>query len=131
MALAPDVRAEIIKYPDLSDVQVYQKMLAAFKGQSGISLTAIRQVRSESERVQNIEVAQTEASQNLNQHNQIIIDLQTQLLSIFNNPALTMKEKMEASKELRAWTKMGIDSAGSALTNGGTTFVFSSEWDVG
>ncbi len=128
MVLTPEVITEINKHTDLTDVQVYQKLLPDFG--RNITLTAIRKVRSDSERVQNIEVAQTASSQNLDKHNQLILDLQNELLKIFENPSLSMREKMEASKELRAWTKMGIDSAGSTLTNGGTTFVFSSEWDV-
>lgn len=129
MSVSPEVKQEIIKLPELSPIEVVRKLAPKFDGK--VTLTMVRQVRQESERTTNIEVAQTEASKNLDKHNTLTIEMQDTLTALFNNAGASTKEKMEISKELRAWTKMGIESAGSTAANGGTIFVIAEEWDIG
>jgi len=50
------------------------------------------------------------------------------LLMAFNNEALPLKERIEAAKELRQWTRMGIDLSGIHDEETDTLFVIDPSW---
>lgn len=95
-----------------------------------VPLTVIRHVLMNDQRRADLNKARDKAASSLDQKLDRIEDVGRQLEELFIDETLPMKERLEAVKELRQWTKLGIDSSGIHDKETGMTFVISSEWDV-
>lgn len=126
--LSENLKIEVLKRNDLTPIQVRNELKPMFG--PVVSLGLIKQIREGTERSVNIEKAKTEASRNLDSNNELTTKVQGALETEFFSEALTLREKLEVSKELRAWTKLGIDQAGILDKDGDVLFLIS-EWSTG
>ena len=60
---------------------------------------------------------------------EVMENVGTKLLAAFNDEVLPLKDRIEAAKELRQWTRMGIDLSGIHDEETDTLFVIDGSWD--
>lgn len=74
--------------------------------------TVIAKVRGNIQRRTDITKAKDRAAQGLDDKIELVEQVSGDLLTWFNNETLDPKTRLEAIKELRQWTKLGIDVSG-------------------
>lgn len=126
MPLDPDVKQAIELHPS-DDVAVVSRDLTKRLGKH-IPVTLVVKVRGSVERAQNVNRAKTAASGTLGEKVDRIEKASVVLEDIFHDNALPLKDRIEASKELRQWTKLGMDAAGIEDDETETLFVVEGEW---
>lgn len=91
--------------------------------------TVITKIRGGNQRVENVSRARTAVSDTLDDKVQVMEQVSGDLLDVFNNQSLPMKERIEAAKELRQWVGMVVKMAGIADEESNTLFVVDGAWD--
>ena len=120
------IRAEIIKHPG-TDAAHIAKDLTQKLGKF-VPASAVAQVLATSVRSSNVGKAKGKASETLDQKLGVMEHVSLNLLGVFNDPLIPLKDRIEAAKELRQWTKLGIDMSGIHDAESDTLFVIDAEW---
>lgn len=124
--MTEDVRTAIIKHPS-TDATEIAKDLTRKLGKF-IPANTVAQVLATSTRSRNVGQAKGKASETLDQKLHTMEHVSAQLLHTFNDRTVPLKDRIEAAKELRQWTKLGIDMSGIHDAESDTLFVIDGEW---
>jgi len=124
--LDPNVRQAIELHPS-DDISVVSREVSKQLGQH-VPVTLVVKVRGSMQRAANVTRAKTEASSTLDAKLGRIEKASTVLEGVFLDDKLPFKDRIEASKELRQWTKLGMDAAGIADPDAETLFVVEGDW---
>jgi hypothetical protein len=92
--------------------------------------TVIAKVRATPERRKAIQEAKDVAASRLGEQMSLIDTIGEDLLSWFANESLDAKTRLEAVKELRQWTKLGIDVSGIHDEEEDAVWVIQSDWSM-
>lgn len=122
----PNIVQLIEEHPD----KEFKDLAKMVRKQFGVMLpqSAVLQVRGHEERVQRINDAKDRASESLDDKLTLMDEVAAELLEIFRDDTVPMKERIAAAKELRSWTGMSIDTSGINDDEGQAVFVLSGEW---
>jgi len=121
-----EVRAAIIKHSS-TDASEISKDLSKQFGKF-VPPSSIVQVLATTQRAQNVGRAKGKASETLDSKISTMEHVSARLLGAFNDSTLPLKDRIEAAKELRQWTKLGIDISGIHDEESDTLFVIDPEW---
>jgi hypothetical protein len=121
-----EIRAAIIKHPS-NDASLISKELTEKFGKF-VPSAVVAQVLATSQRAQNVGRARGKASETLDGKIATMEHVAAKLLGAFDDPTLPLKDRIEAAKELRQWTKLGIDISGIHDEESDTLFVIDPEW---
>ena len=121
-----EIRAAIIKHPS-NDASLISKELTEKFGKF-VPSAVVAQVLATSQRAQNVGRARGKASETLDSKIATMEHVAAKLLGAFDDPTLPLKDRIEAAKELRQWTKLGIDISGIHDEESDTLFVIDPEW---
>jgi hypothetical protein len=124
--MTDEIRAEIIKHPSTNASEIARELSQRFG--KFVPANAVAQVMATSTRSKNVGQAKGKASETLDQKLHTMEHVSAQLLSTFNDRTVPLKDRIEAAKELRQWTKLGIDMSGIHDAESDTLFVIDAEW---
>lgn len=93
-----------------------------------VPATLVMQVRGSLKTAQNVALAREQASETLSGKLAVADEVASTLLEAFRDEARPFKERIEASKELRQYLKLSIDSAGIYDEHTQTTFIIGGDW---
>lgn len=93
-----------------------------------VPTSEVIRVLSSIERNQKVGQVKGKAVDTLDDKFRIMENVSGKLLASFNNDTLPLKDRIEAAKELRQWTKLGIDMSGIHDEESDTLFVIDSDW---
>lgn len=128
MKLDDTVKAAIVQHPS-SDHRKVSKELTAQFGRF-IPPSLIRTTRMSAKRASDIQNAKDTAAGGLSKKMQLMDSVSGDLLEMFTDTALDDKTRLDAVKELRQWTKLGIDTAGIHDDTDDVMFLVPASWDV-
>ena len=126
MQLDPEIRQAIELHPS-DDIAVVSRDVSRQLNKH-IPVTLVVKVRGSMQRAANVTRAKTEASGTLDVKLGRIEKASTILENLFLDKTLPLNQRIEASKELRQWTKLGMDAAGIADPDTETLFVVEGDW---
>lgn len=129
MSMDDQIRQAIILHPETSPSKVAKDLSVQF--QQYIPTSVVMKVRGSLKQAENVLRAQEEASEKLADKLAIADEVTASLLDIFRDELRSTKERIEASKELRQYLKLSIDSAGIYDDATNTTFVIGADWGTG
>lgn len=95
-----------------------------------VPVGVVIQVRGSLARAVNVNRAREAASERLSENLDIMEHAKSTLLGIFDDPSIPLKDRLEASKELRQWTKMQNDAAGIEDSETNTLFAIEGDWNM-
>ncbi len=121
-----DVRQAVLNHSS-TDVAVISQELTKQLGKF-VSVGTVVQILSTANRGANVGKAKGKASETLDQKLTTMEHVSSKLLQTFNDPIVPLKDRIEAAKELRQWTKLGIDMSGIHDAESDTLFVIDAEW---
>lgn len=121
-----EIRAAIIKHPS-SDATLISKELSQ-QFNKFVPATVIAGVLASRQRADNLGRAKGKASETLDSKIATMEHVASKLLGAFDDPTLPLKDRIEAAKELRQWTKLGIDISGIHDEESDTLFVIDPAW---
>jgi hypothetical protein len=124
--MTEDIRAEIVRHPS-DDATVIAKDLSQ-RFNKFIPPATVAQILATSHRTRNVGIAKGKASETLDSKLMTMEHVSSKLLATFNDPTVPLKDRIEAAKELRQWTKLGIDMSGIHDAESDTLFVIDAEW---
>lgn len=128
MKLSPEVKEAIVLH-EAQDPRVVARELSTRLGEF-IPARVVAKVRGSLAQAANVNRAREAASSTLSDKVAVIDDVAATLLETFNDVTLPMKERIEASKELRQYLKLGMDAAGIHDANSETLFVIDPQWSA-
>lgn len=128
MKLDPQVKEAILEATTNDPRQLALELSERFG--KPIPLQAIMTVRGSLRRAQNVAAAKERASDSLDENLRIMATAKKTLFTIFKDENLPLKDRIEASKELRQWTTMETNAAGIEDKETETVFVIGSEWSM-
>lgn len=128
MKLSPEIQEAILTAPAGDPRELALKLSERF-GQR-IPVQAIVTVRGSLKRAQNVAAARERASEALGDNLSIMAHAKGTLFDIFSDATLPLKDRIEASKELRQWTSMETAAAGIEDKETDTVFVIGADWDM-
>lgn len=126
--ISPEVKEAILEAPPGDPREIALTLSKRF-GKT-IPITAVVQVRGSLQRAKNISEAKEKASEKLSDNLEIMGMAKEKLIELFNDDALSVKNRMEVSKELRHWTSMETEAAGLEDKETDTVFVIGDAWAV-
>lgn len=94
-----------------------------------VPVTLVVKVRGSLQRAADVTKAKESAATTLDAKVGRIEVASSVLEQIFLDEGLALKDRIEASKELRQWTKLGMDAAGMADEDAGVMWVIEGAWD--
>lgn len=121
-----EIRAAIIKHPS-TDVSVISKEVSQQFGKF-VPASTVSNILATRRRADNVGQARGKASETLDSKISTMEHVSAKLLGAFDDPTLPLKDRIEAAKELRQWTKLGIDISGIHDEESDTLFVIDPEW---
>ena len=124
--MTDDIRAEIIKHPSTDAAYIAKDLTTRFG--KFIPASTVAQVLATSTRSTNVGKARGKASETLDHKLLTMEHVSSRLLETFNDSTVALKDRIEAAKELRQWTKLGIDMSGIHDAESDTLFVIDAEW---
>jgi hypothetical protein len=124
--LDAEIKQAIMLHPS-SDVAVISKELTQRLGRH-VPVGLIVKLRGNLARAQTISQAKDIAADTLDTKVDRIEKASTVLEKLFHDEKLPLKDRIEASKELRQWTKLGMDAAGIHDSETDVTFVVEPDW---
>lgn len=95
-----------------------------------VPFNTIIRVRGSIKRAVQVNAAREKASDQLEGNLELMEHAKGKLLKIFDDETIPLKDRIEASKELRQWTKMQNDAAGIEDAETDTLFAIEGEWDM-
>ena len=130
MSVDPEIVTEIVNFPSDDLTELRQHLTAQFG--RVLSVGMIKKIREQSvgaqRRRENISRARERASEGLENKMELMASVASDLHHLFRNEALPLKDRIEAAKELRQWTKLTIDTAGIHDEKDDVLFVIGSAW---
>lgn len=126
MPIDPQVRDAILAH-DSDDVALVAKEVTKQLNRF-VPPTLVMRVRGSLQHAANVNRAKEAASVTLADKVGVIDDVAANLLGIFRDETRPLKDRIEASKELRQYLKLGMEAAGIHDTSTDTLFVFGEEW---
>lgn len=127
MNVAPEILSAIQRHPS-EDVVTVARDVGRELGRT-IPVTLVVKVRGSVQRAQDVSRAKEAAATTLDTKIGRIEKASDVLEKLFMDDGLPLKDRIEASKELRQWTKLGMDAAGIADEETDTLFVIEGQWD--
>jgi len=124
--LDPEVHQAIVAHPS-DNVALVSRELTQLLGRH-VPVTLVVKVRGSVQRVADVNRAKASAAITLDEKVGRIDKASVVLEEIFMDDTLPLKDRIEASKELRQWTRLGMDAAGIADTESETLFVVEGDW---
>lgn len=128
MKLDPQIKQAILEAPAGDPRQLALELSERFG--KPVPVQAIVSVRGSIKRAQNVAKAREKASNALEANLDIMADAKNTLYAIFKDDNLPLKDRIEASKELRQWTNMETTAAGIEDKETETLFVVEGEWSM-
>ena len=128
MQLTEDIKKAIVEHPSEDAMEVARDIGGRFKRH--VPVGAVLRVKGSLKRSANVNRAKELASATLDDKIALMERVGASLVEMFEDEALPVKERMEASKELRQWTKLAVDSAGIHDAESDTLFVIEQAWNV-
>ena len=128
MKLDPEIRQAIELHPADDVVQVARDVSAQVGRH--VPVTLVVKVRGNIQRAGMVSQARDSAAGSLGEKVDRIESASVVLEKLFHDEALPLKDRIEASKELRQWTKLGMDAAGIHDKESDTIFVVEGTWDM-
>lgn len=127
LQLSPEIEDAIREAGDDMDPRALARDLSNRFGKV-VPVQAIVQVKGSLARARNVSQAREKASNQLDRNNEITEEIKNVLLSLFRDETLTVKNRMEVSKELRQWLDIQNTMAGIEDKDTNTVFVVGAEW---
>lgn len=127
LQLSPEIEDAIREAGDDMDPRALAHDLSNRFGKV-VPVQAIVQVKGSLSRARNVSQAREKASNQLDRNNEITEEVKNVLLSLFRDETLTVKNRMEVSKELRQWLDVQNTMAGIEDKDTNTVFVVGAEW---
>ena len=93
-----------------------------------VPVTEVVRVLNASKRQQRMGQLKGKVAETLDDKFKVMESVSYKLLAAFNDDTIALKERIEAAKELRQWTRMGIDLSGIHDEESDTLFVIDAEW---
>jgi hypothetical protein len=128
MQLPDEIMEAIVKHPSEDVVLVARELTQQYKRH--IPVSVVVRIRGSLQRAANVSRAKEKASNTLEGKVAIMESVSDDLLNIFKDTSLPLRDRIEASKELRQWTKLSVDTAGIHDAETDTLFVIERDWDV-
>lgn len=128
MKVDPEVRQAIELHPGDDVVQIARDVSAQIGRR--VSVQLVVRIRGNLQRNAAVSQARDTAAGSLGEKVDRIESASEVLEKLFHDEHLPLKERIEASKELRQWTKLGMDAAGIHDKESDTLFVVEGEWDM-
>jgi len=126
--LDPELKQAIEAHPS-EDIAKVSKDVGRQLGRH-VPIGLIVKVRGSIQRSASVNRARETAAGNLDEKMGRIEYTSTTLEDIFNDESLSLKDRLEASKELRQWTKLGLDAAGIHDAESETLWVVEGDWGM-
>jgi hypothetical protein len=123
----PELRQAIELHPS-NDVARIAQDLSNKLGRN-VPVSTVVRIRGTLKRSTDVNKAREQAAGSLGEKVDRIEAASTVLEKIFHDSALPLKDRIEASKELRQWTKLGMDAAGIQDAESDTIFVVEGDWN--
>lgn len=127
MEIDPELQQAIIRHPSQDAVLVAKDVGRQLNRQ--VHVGAVVRIRGSMQRSMDVTKARENAATTLDAKVDRIESASGVLEKLFHDEALPLKDRIEASKELRQWTKLGMDAAGIQDTESDTLFVVEGSWD--
>jgi hypothetical protein len=124
--LDPEIKQAIELHPSDNVAQVSRDLTRQLG--KHVPVTLVVKVRGSIQRAADVNRAKSTAATTLDEKVGRIDKASVVLEEIFMDDTLPLKERIEASKELRQWTKLGMDAAGIADSDSETLFVVEGDW---
>lgn len=125
-ATDPEIVQAIQNHPSDDLAQVSRDLTKRLKRH--VPITAVAKVKGTMKRTHDVNQARESAAGTLATKVSRIEDASQTLEALFFDEALPLKDRIEASKELRQWTKLGMDAAGIHDAETETLFVIEGDW---
>ena len=125
----PAVAQAIREFPSGDVTEIGRALLERFGDvvPSGV----IMQVRGSLNKSPDLDKARQKAGAVFSDKVGVIEQMGTRLQEMFNDESLPHKQRMEVSKELRAWLRLGLDAAVGEVGSGADiTLIIDSRWDM-
>lgn len=126
MAIDPQIREAILAH-ESEDVALVAREVTRATGKF-VPPTLVMRVRGSLQQAANVNKAREAASITLSDKVGVLDDVANALLSIFQDETRPLKDRIEASKELRQYLKLSMEAAGIHDKGTDTLFVFGEEW---
>lgn len=127
MKVDQELQQAILRHPS-DDIVKVAKDVGAQLGRT-VPVTMVVKLRGTMQRAADVSRAKEAAATTLDVKVGRIEAASTVLETMFLDEGLSLKDRIEASKELRQWTKLGMDAAGMADEATDTLFVIEGAWD--
>ena len=127
MKVDQELQQAIMRHPS-DDIAKVAKDVGAQLGRT-IPITMVVKIRGSVQRAADVNKAKEAAATTLDAKVGRIEVASDVLEKIFLDEGLSLKDRIEASKELRQWTRLGMDAAGMADEGTDTLWVVEGEWD--
>jgi len=124
----PELQQAIMRHPS-DDLAKVAKDVGAQLGRV-VPITMVVKIKGSVQRAADVNRAKEVAAGTLDTKIGRIEVASDVLERIFLDEGLTLKDRIEASKELRQWTRLGMDAAGMADESTDTLWVVGGEWDT-
>lgn len=128
MTLDPTVKRAIVQHPSSDERRVSRELTSEFG--KFIPPSLVRQARMSAKRASDIQNAKDTAASGLSDKLQLMDNVSGRLLEMFTDDLLDDKTRIDAVKELRQWTKLGIDTAGIHDDEDDVLFLVPASWDT-
>lgn len=126
--LDPELKQAVQNHPSDDIVKVSKDVSRQLDRH--VPVTLIAKIRGSLQRNVDVNQAREVAAGSLQQKLGRIEGASESLEGIFHDESLPLKDRIEASKELRQWTKLGMDAAGIHDAESETLWVVEGEWDM-
>lgn len=127
MNVDPELKQAIMQHPSDDVVKVARDVSHQLRRQVHVGLVV--KIRGTMQRSIDVNRARENAAGTLDAKVERIESASGVLEKLFHDEALPLKDRIEASKELRQWTKLGMDAAGIADADNDMLFVVEGSWD--
>lgn len=121
-----DIVAAIKAHPSRDATEIAKDVSKKFD--KFIPTAQVAKILADAERASNVGRVKGKASETLDSKLDVMEHVGGKLLAHFNDEKLPLKDRIEAAKELRQWTKMNLDLSGIHDEDSDTVFVIDSEW---
>lgn len=126
--LPAEIHQAIIEHPSNMPLVIARELTARFK--RSISPSLVIQIKGSTKRTENITAAREKASYGLDEKMDLMEDTIRTLQAKFQDETIPLKERLEVSKELRQWTKLGMDAVGINDVASDQLFVIDAAWQT-
>lgn len=126
--LDPEVRQAIELHPSDDVAKISQDVGKRLNRH--VPITLVAKVRGSVQRATQVNRARETAAGSLDKKMGRIEEASSSLETLFFDDSLPLKDRIEASKELRQWTKLGMDAAGIHDAESETLWVVEGDWDM-